>query len=62
MFRNYPILIGLTLVVLLIGGCSKKGESKTKQIKPVATMPVENFSKLNVCGCTKQANIILFFV
>lgn len=58
-FRNYPTLIGITLVVLLICGCSKKDESKTKQIKPVAAIPVENFSKLDVCGCNKQANIIL---
>ena len=58
-FRNYSTLIGITLVVLLICGCSKKDESKTKQIKPVAAIPVENFSKLDVCGCNKQANIIL---
>ena len=58
-FRNYPTLIGITLVVPLICGCSKKDESKTKQIKPVAAIPVENFSKLDVCGCNKQANIIL---
>jgi len=54
-FISSEILIALTLIILINIGCSKTDDSK----ESVAKVPVENFSKLDVCGCNKQANIIL---
>ena len=54
-FISYQILIVSAILISLNIGCSKKNDTK----KSPALVPIENFSKLDICGCNKQANIIL---
>ena len=43
------------LALLLHLGCSKGDDSKA----PVVITPIEKLSKLDVCGCNLEANVIL---
>tara|TARA_B100001029_G_scaffold120491_1_gene100053 strand:+ start:48 stop:443 length:396 start_codon:yes stop_codon:yes gene_type:complete len=43
------------LALLLHEGCSKSDDSKV----PVVITPIEKLSKLDVCGCNLEANVIL---
>ena len=50
------LLISSSALALLFNlGCSKGDDSKA----PVAITPIEKLSKLDVCGCNQNANVIL---
>ena len=50
------ILISCSALTLLVHvGCSKADDSKA----PVVITPIEKLSKLDVCGCNQNANVIL---
>ena len=49
-------MLSSSVIALLVHvGCSKGDDSKT----PVAITPIEKLSKLDVCGCNQEANVIL---
>ena len=49
-------MLSSSVIALLVHvGCSKGDDSKA----PVAITPIEKLSKLDVCGCNQNANIIL---
>ena len=55
-FLQSLVLSASTLILLLLHlGCSKVDDTKA----PVVIAPIEKLSKLDVCGCNKEANIIL---
>ena len=54
-FLRSLILSTSALALLLHLGCSKGDDSKA----PVVITPIEKLSKLDVCGCNQNANIIL---
>tara|TARA_Y100001968_G_C19323248_1_gene700364 strand:+ start:226 stop:621 length:396 start_codon:yes stop_codon:yes gene_type:complete len=49
------MLSSSALALLLHEGCSKSDDSKA----PVVITPIEKLSKLDVCGCNLEANVIL---
>ncbi len=50
------LLLSLSTLTLLVHvGCSKADDSKA----PVVITPIEKLSKLDVCGCNLEANVIL---
>ena len=54
-FLRSLLLSFSTLTLLVHVGCSKGDDSKA----PVVITPIEKLSKLDVCGCNQNANIIL---
>ena len=49
------MLSSYVIALLVHVGCSKGDDSKA----PVAITPIEKLSKLDVCGCNQNANVIL---
>ena len=49
------MLSSYVIALLVHVGCSKGDDSKA----PVAITPIEKLSKLDVCGCNHNANVIL---
>ena len=54
-FLRSLLLSFCTLTLLVHVGCSKADDSKA----PVVITSIEKLSKLDVCGCNQNANIIL---
>ena len=54
-FLRALLLSFSTLTVLVHVGCSKADDSKA----PVVITSIEKLSKLDVCGCNLEANVIL---
>ena len=54
-FLRSLILSTSAIALLLHLGCSKGDDSKA----PVVITPIEKLSKLDVCGCNQNANVIL---
>ena len=52
---SFPIVLALVLNIC----CSKHKKKNIEVPKVVKTVPIENFSKLDVCGCNEQGNQIL---
>ena len=54
-FLRSLLLSFSTLTLLVHAGCSKADDSKA----PVVITSIEKLSKLDVCGCNLEANVIL---
>ena len=54
-FLRFLILSSSVIALLVHVGCSKADDSKA----PVVITPIEKLSKLDVCGCNQNANVIL---
>ena len=54
-FLRSLLISSSALALLLHLGCSKGDDNKA----PVVITPIEKLSKLDVCGCNQNANIIL---
>ena len=58
-FKKNLLFYGFAFIIILVCSCAEKDKKKINQPKPVSIVSIENFSKLDICGCNKQAIIIL---
>ena len=52
-------LLSFFCVIVISFSCSKKEEQTIKTLGKATVVLAKNFSKLDVCGCNEQGNLIL---